>query len=323
MNPHEEKETPSATRQPVTNRVLYGSLSFVVVVALAIGLGVGFGRKSDSSDTSAIAGPTVSPISPSPTASTRDLQYSANFSDSISFGIFKERTDTEQYTAVVTSTDVSLDSYTICFTNNLYVFQQSLSGITVEPEIGGTPTSTDCFGPENLETVRPQDYGAVVLLDPENEIVSSLFYLPAAQESIYATNRAILVSVTDVYNITGTIWVRGEVAFNSFTGEATDKRILEFQDIRMVPMPPSLFLYITNRDAWMAHDPEEDAFIYIHSSDDSSLEYPPGSFFEEGTYHQDWDEAVNATHFARGNFYLWCDVFTITLAGGALAEYTL
>lgn len=159
-----------------------------------------------------------------------------------------------------------------------------------------------------------------------------------------------LGSTTEEYNITGTIIISGKVrrkfSIMSSDSSVIDTPVLHFRNLKMYPQPPALFLYYTTRRSWRRFKPDQDVFVHVPLSDQGS-DFPDGSLYREGSYsvypppnmfdsiregnsniHQeateidnDNDNSVNSAANGENNFgfwYLWCDTFSITLAGGPL-----
>merc|ERR1712232_88170 len=103
------------------------------------------------------------------------------------------------------------------------------------------------------------------------------------------------------------------------TLELKDVPKLKFLDIQMHPIPPALFLYLTNRPNWIRYDPND---IFVSIPGDTHHEFPEGSFNYEGTYNIDWPhyDTIDIQNFKNGYWYLWCETFTIVLAGGSVVE---
>ena len=136
---------------------------------------------------------------------------------------------------------------------------------------------------------------------------------------MYPTWRTVLERTTEEYDISGSVVLQGRVTMSSATGQATDEPSLIFRSIEMLPQSPSLYLYLTTRSSWMRFD-ESDVFVGIPDGDPN---FPDGSFSMQGNFRMTFDDTnVNVREYCRDGcyWYLWCDIFTVTLAGGRLLE---
>jgi len=229
--------------------------------------------------------------------------------------------DLSKHPDVSTMIDVTMMA---CFTDNLHSFEQNLE----QGMDAYNSTNKICL--ENIDrkiypfmlpsTFVPENYGAVSII-ATNGISSlslgNLIYAKQSQKSIYPNLTTELEQTTELYKISGSIEINGRVKRKS-TGKIIDIPEITFHDIKMSPQPPNLFLYLTTRSAWMRFG-ENDIFIQM-DTDESDPDFPQGSFSRTGTFTMDWpfEGSVNIIDFIDGYWYLWCETFTVTLAGGPI-----
>merc|ERR1711862_748516 len=91
--------------------------------------------------------------------------------------------------------------------------------------------------------------------------------------------------------------------------DVVDEPIFQFKNIDISPQPPAMFLYLTTRSAWMRFS-ENDIFIYMEGY--GNLNWPDGSFYEEGSYQMRWPAGAKDTDirdYLDGFWFLWCTTF--------------
>lgn len=97
-----------------------------------------------------------------------------------------------------------------------------------------------------------------------------------------------------------------------------DEMILYFDGFYMEPQPPALFLYLTKRPNYWRYD-NNDLFIPMEDDRAILMGLPEGSFAVHGSHMMRWPYPnVQWDDYVNGSWYLWCDAFTIVLAGGRL-----
>jgi len=252
----------------------------------------------------------------------------------------------------------------LCFTDNLYLLERNLENnddihvkhptdkyiftpVTTKAAnnvITTTSNHTLCLHhintltfPHTLPpTFHPDNYGAAAIVHtspptttitpPPPYSLGNLFYNTTAQRSMYPNLYTEIESTSEVYIIQGDILTSGEVGrtYDSNSPYSLyDKTTMRFNSIDLAPQPPALFLYLTTRSAWMRFSTDD---VFIDMLGDGDLNWPAGSFYEEGSYSHPWPpgEKVDVREYEEGYWYLWCTTFAITLAGGhiqVLQEY--
>ena len=218
----------------------------------------------------------------------------------------------------------------LCFTNNIYFFEDSRQKKNKDYEnndayytfcVNGIHTSSSKKTYSLSSNFDPQKFGAAVLLSMDGYTsFGDCIYEEKYQRSLYSTlGNTTLQSTTDDYYITGSIRISGKVGRTFSTLELKDVPTIKFLDIQMHPIPPALYLYLTNRPNWIRFNPN-DIFVSIPGNPHDG--FPEGSFNYEGTYSIDWphDDTIDIQNFKNGYWYLWCETFAIVLAGGSVAS---
>ena len=228
----------------------------------------------------------------------------------------------------------------LCFTNNLYVWQQQQQ-LQLDSD---NNNNNNTFMLEDLcvslqlqrleslrlpEVFQPQRYGAAMLVADNNNnnnnnnsgstsssLLAVCIYKAKHQKSRHLSYRSVLQSTTDHYNITGRVVVAGVVSLLPNTLVAQDEQVLFFSYVRITmvgppPPPPRLFLYLSNRTNEWQQQVNESQDLFVSMGGD-------GSFSQRGRFQRQWPHpTVNiADYAAKGGGYwlLWCSNCNLTLA---------